>query len=83
MLKHVWHNVWQIIFTHFSIAAGWPVTEEELEKVAELSGVLGCPDDFLDKAFREECERIIPDVNSITPKDWTDAFLFLKDNFNL
>jgi hypothetical protein len=51
-----------------------------LEKVAELSGVLGCPDDFLHQEFRE---RLIPDVNSITPKDWTDAFLFLKDNFNL
>jgi hypothetical protein len=73
----------KIIFIHFSIAAGWPVSEEELEKVAELSGVLGCPDDFLHQAFRGECERLMPDVNSITPNDWTDAFLYLKDNFNL
>ena len=46
--------------------------------MAELSGVLGCPDDFLHQEFRGECERLILDVNSITPKDWTDAFLFLK-----
>lgn len=40
-------------------------------------------DDYLEPAFRTECERLIPDVRDIEPKDCKRAYLFLKENFNL
>ncbi|XP_067040998.1 uncharacterized protein [Acropora muricata] len=53
--------------------SGLPVTEEQLQEVAIESGVLRIPDDFLTLEFREECERIIPDNDTIKPDEWKDA----------
>jgi len=60
-----------------------PVTEEQLEEAAEQSGVLNVKDDFLDSAFRLECERLIPNVQEVEPKDCKQAYVYLKQNFNL
>lgn len=62
---------------------GLPVTEEQLQEVAEQSGVLNIAEDFLEPHFRAECQRLIPDVCEIGPSDVQDAYMFLKDNFNL
>ena len=51
--------------------------------MAEQSGVLNVPDDFLEPDFRAKCQHLIPDVLSIEPKDIQDAYRFLKENFNL
>ena len=47
------------------------------------SGVLSIPGDFLTLEFREECERIIPDNDTIKPDEWKDAYVYLKQNFTL
>jgi len=60
-----------------------PVSEEQLREAAEESGVLNVKDDFLDPAFRVECERLIPNCNNIVAKDCKEAYLYLKHNFNL
>lgn len=51
--------------------------------VAIESGVLSIPDDFLTLEFREECERIIPDNDTIKPDEWKGAYVYLKQNFTL
>ena len=61
---------------------GLPVTDEQLREVAEQSGVLNVPDDFLEPDFRAKCQHLIPDVLDIEPKDIQDAYRFLKENFN-
>ena len=48
---------------------GLPVSEEQLKEAAEQSGVLNVEEDFLDPAFRLECERLIPNVQDIAAKD--------------
>lgn len=63
--------------------SGLPITEEQLKEVATESGVLSIPDDFLTLEFREECERIIPDNDTIKPDEWKDAYMCLKQNFTL
>jgi hypothetical protein len=67
---------------YFSLI-GLPVIEEQLREAAEQSGVLNVPDDFLESNFRAECQRLIPDVTDIEPKNIQDAYMFLKENFNL
>ena len=60
---------------------GLPVTEEQLHEVAIESGVLNIAEDFLTPEFREKCEQIMPDKESVKPDECKDAFLFLKHNF--
>ena len=62
---------------------GFPVTEEQLEEAATYSGVLEVPDDYLPVDVHAECECIIPDVNTIKPEECKDAYLYLKQNYQL
>ena len=57
------------------------MTEEQLQEVAEMSGVLEVSY-FLDDAFRLECERHIPNTDEINPSEADNAYLFLKANFD-
>ena len=50
--------------------------------MAEQSGVLNVPDDFLQPDFGAECERLILDVSMVEHKDIMNAYIFLKENFN-
>jgi hypothetical protein len=59
------------------------LTGDNLREVAELSGVLAVPEEFLTPEFRAECERIIPDWENIEPNECKDVFLYSKDNFRL
>ncbi|XP_028414879.1 uncharacterized protein LOC114537959 [Dendronephthya gigantea] len=61
---------------------GLQISEELLQEVAELSGVLGSAEQFLDDAFRQECERHIPNTDEIEAVEAANAYLYLKDNFN-
>lgn len=54
---------------------GWQVSEESLNEVAELSGVLQEGSDFLPQDVRAECERIIPEVHKVQPRDAADLSL--------
>ncbi|KAK3747967.1 hypothetical protein QZH41_019446 [Actinostola sp. cb2023] len=60
---------------------GLPISENQLEEAAQHAGVLDVEDDFLEPAFRLECERWIPDVKKIHPQDCKTAYLYLKQNF--
>jgi len=60
---------------------GWPVSEESLDEAAELSGVLQEGNDFLPPETREQCERIIPEVDNVKPRDAADTYLFLKAHY--
>lgn len=67
---------------------GIHITEEELLEVAELSNIFDDSDDYLKSAVRKECERHLPNIDEIEPKDAKDAYLYLKshvdkDVFNL
>lgn len=62
---------------------GLPVTEEQLQEVAELSGVLEGTDDYLEAGFRRECERHIPDTSDVEPAQAANAYLYLKANFDI
>ena len=46
-----------------------------------MLGVLEVPD-FLDDAFRSECERHIPNTDEINPGETDNAYLFLKAIFD-
>ena len=68
---------------HLNFITGLPVTEEQLKEVATQSGVLTVPDDFLQPEFRAECERLLPDSETIRPHECRDAYIYLKNNFQL
>ena len=61
---------------------GFPITEQYLMEVANLSNVLDATDDYLEPNFRVECERHIPDTNGIEPAEAANAYLYLKANFD-
>lgn len=60
---------------------GLPVTQEVLDEVAEVSGVLTVGEDYLSPAVRAKCECIIPDINGVKPCNAADTFLFLKEHY--
>ena len=49
--------------------SGWPVSEECLDKSAELAGVLQEGNDVLPPAVREECECEKPEVDNVKPRE--------------
>lgn len=70
-----------IVYSNY--ITGLPVTEEQLKEAATQSGVLTFPDDFLEPEFRAECERVLPDSETIRPHECRDAYMYLKSNFQL
>ncbi|XP_068674224.1 uncharacterized protein [Montipora foliosa] len=60
---------------------GFPVTNQALDEVAEVSGVMTVGDDFLSGDVRRECERVIPKVENVEAIDAADTYLFLKANY--
>ena len=68
---------------HGGEKCGFRVTDEQLREVAELSNVLDGTGDFLPEAFRQECQRHLPNTEDIEPDQAANAFLYLKANFSL
>eukprot|EP00794_Sanderia_malayensis_P013066 gene13066-14411_t len=62
---------------------GIPVTKEDLNEVAKLSGAMTFGNDYLPQNITEKCERIIPDIDSVHPQDAAETYMFLKANFNI
>ena len=54
------------------------VSNEMLDEVSEISGVMAHGEDYLPRNERDERERVIPQIGEIQPTDAADAFLFLK-----
>ena len=55
-------------------------SEEHLEEVAGLSGVLEDTDDFPALEFQAICEQHIPNTDEIKPDQAANAYLFLKSH---
>lgn len=51
---------------------------QALDEVATLSGVMSVGDDYLPSSVREECERIVPNIDGVKPAEAADSYLFLK-----
>lgn len=62
---------------------GWSITEDQLEEVAELSGVLADNDNYLPAELRAKCEQAMPDPLELDVGDFGSAFRFLKENVDL
>eukprot|EP00794_Sanderia_malayensis_P000706 gene706-9204_t len=60
---------------------GWPITDDELKEVAELSGVLEHEDQYLPVDIENQFKQIIADPKGIKPKDCVDAYLYLKHEY--
>lgn len=60
-----------------------PVSQEALEEVRELSGVITVGDDYLPADVRAECKRIIHEVHEVKPEDASDTYLFLKAHYGV
>eukprot|EP00794_Sanderia_malayensis_P007664 gene7664-8500_t len=56
----------------------YTLTKEEIQKVAELSGVLDAEVDFLDPDLREDLEETLPNPGTIESNMVAEAFRFLK-----
>lgn len=54
---------------------GLQVTQEALDEVATLSGVISVGDDYLPSSVREECERIVPNIDGVKPAEAADAHI--------
>ena len=54
---------------------GLQVSDNNLREVAEMSNVLNATDDYLDKVFRMECERHIPNTDNVEPAQAAYAYL--------
>eukprot|EP00794_Sanderia_malayensis_P018736 gene18736-20625_t len=60
---------------------GWPITDDELKEVAELSGVLEHEDQYLPVDIENQFKQIIADPKGIKPNDCVDAYLYLKHEY--
>ena len=65
----------------FAAILGFPVTNQALDEIVEVSGVMTVGDDFLPCDVRRECERVIPSVDNVEAIDAADTYLFLKANY--
>ena len=62
---------------------GFDLTKEEIHEVAELSGVLDAPDDYLDAELRREFQRIIPKPEKLNCDKVAESFRLLKQRFRV
>lgn len=53
---------------------GFPMTNQALDEVAEVSGVMTVGDDFLSCDVRRECERVIIKVENVEAIDAADTY---------
>ena len=58
--------------------SGWNVTEDQLEGVAELSGVLADNENYLPPDLRAKCEQVVADPLELDVADFANAFRFLN-----
>ena len=58
---------------------GWHLSRQELAEAAEASGILDVSDDYVDEAFRAECARHLPDVESVQAKDAARKYRELRN----
>ena len=62
---------------------GFDLTKEEIREVAELSGVLDEPDDYLDAELRREFQIFIPELEKQNCDKAAESFRLLKQCFRV
>ena len=72
--EHIYHCLPQ----YGGEKCGFPITEQQVMEVANLSNVLDDTDDYLEPNFRMECTRHIPDTDGIEPAEAASAYLYLR-----
>ena len=72
-----------LYFKNIGLFLGWSITKDQLEEVAELSGVLADNDDYLPADFRAKCEQAMPDPLELDVGDFANIFRFPKENVDL
>ena len=55
--------------------------KQAIDEVAQLSGVMDVGDDYLSQVVRQECERVIPELDNVKPQDAATTFIFLKNYY--
>ena len=60
------------------MCVGFEVTENLLEEVAEVSGILESPHDYLKPETRSKFEDVIKDPHKIASKDYVKSYLEVK-----
>ncbi|CAB4039374.1 Hypothetical predicted protein [Paramuricea clavata] len=61
---------------------GFELRKQAIDEVAQLSGVMDVGDDYLSQLVRQECERVIPELDNVKPQDAATTFIFLKNYRN-
>ena len=69
-------NIFICDISFLNICKGLLVSDETLNEVAEISGVMAFGEDYLPQHVRAECERVIPHMDGVKPADAADTFLF-------
>ena len=64
------------------LSTGFESTIEFLDEVLQLSGVMSFGNDYLSQVVRQECERVIPQLDDVKPQDAATTFIFLKSHYN-
>ncbi|CAB3999910.1 Hypothetical predicted protein [Paramuricea clavata] len=60
---------------------GFLVSQEDLEEIAELSGILDAPDDFIPSLFRKDLNELMPNPEAIKCNEFVQTYLLLKQRY--
>ena len=62
---------------------GYQVTEEQLRRIAQPSGVLRSDNDYLDPGFRTLCQNYLPNPHELRNDEWVRAYFKLKTDLKM
>lgn len=62
-------------------STGFELRKQAIDEVAQLSGVMDVGDDYLSQVVRQECERVIPELDNVKPQDAATTFIFLNNYY--
>jgi hypothetical protein len=61
---------------------GFQVTEQDLQEVTELSGVLDAPDDYITLSlYLEKLNNLLPNPENIKSTEFVQIYLMLKQRY--
>lgn len=58
------------------------MTEEDLEEVTELSGVLDAPDDYISSSLRKELHDLLPNSEDTKCNEFVQTYIMLKQRYS-
>ena len=60
---------------------GFQVTEQDLQEVTELSGVLEAPDDYIPLPYKDSLNTLLPNPENIKSTEFVQTYLMLKQRY--